>query len=318
VSRHALASARGFAEAGVVPVVKHFPGHGSVPADSHVTLPVQRRSLRQLRRIDLRPFAEAADAGLPAVMVGHLDVRAVAPGVPSSLSRAVVTGLLREELGYDGLVVTDALDMAAVEQRSPSRVVGVRTLQAGSDVVLMPRDPAAARAGIVRAVRSGRLPRARLEQAATRMLAVLAHADRQPRPKRGLGSGARDSARLSAAAVTVLAGPCRGRLVGPSVRVRGGDPEAVARVRSAARAAGLRTGRGESVVLLDGDEPPTRAQVAVALDAPYVLGRSRAPVRVATFGSTPGAMRALVAVLLGRARAPGRLPVDVPGVRTGC
>ncbi|MBD8868551.1 beta-N-acetylhexosaminidase [Nocardioides sp. MJB4] len=318
VSRHALAAARGLAAAGVVPVVKHFPGHGSVPADSHRVLPVQRRSLARLRQVDLRPFAAAVDAGLPAVMVGHLDVAAVDPGVPSSLSGPVLTGLLRGRLGFDGLVVTDALDMAAVRDRVRSRAVGTRALRAGADVVLMPRSPAAARAGIVGAVRSGRLPRERLEEAATRMLATLGHADRvRPRPT-APGSGAAASRRLSAAAVTVVAGPCSGRLVGDGVRVRGSDPAQVATFRAAARAAGLPLGAGTNVTLLGRGADPVRRGVAVALATPYVLGRSRAPVRIATFGSTPGAMSALVQVLLGRARAPGRLPVEVPGVRAGC
>ena len=79
VAEHAVAAARGLLDAGIVPVVKHFPGHGSVPADSHQTLPVQTRSLRELREVDLVPFAAAVAAGLPAVMVGHLDVRAVDP-----------------------------------------------------------------------------------------------------------------------------------------------------------------------------------------------------------------------------------------------
>ena len=98
----------------MLPVLKHFPGHGSVPADSHVSLPVQTRSRAELDRIDLVPFRAAVEAGAPAVMVGHLDVRAIDPRVPSSLSRKVVTDLLREEMGFGGLVVTDALDMAGV------------------------------------------------------------------------------------------------------------------------------------------------------------------------------------------------------------
>ena len=98
----------------MAPVLKHFPGHGSVPADSHLSLPVQDRSLRELRRVDLAPFAAAVDDGVPAVMTGHLDIRAVDPRTPATLSRPVVTGLLRRELGFEGLVVTDSLQMDAV------------------------------------------------------------------------------------------------------------------------------------------------------------------------------------------------------------
>ena len=138
VAEHVVAAADGFSGAGVLPVIKHFPGHGSVPADSHLTLPVQTKSLADLEVSDLVPFREAVTAGLPAVMVGHIDVRAVDPRVPSSLSRKVTTGLLRDELGFGGLVVTDSLRMAGVTRgRSPGRTA-VQAIRAGSDVLLMP------------------------------------------------------------------------------------------------------------------------------------------------------------------------------------
>ena len=228
VAEHAVAAARGLLDAGIVPVVKHFPGHGSVPADSHQTLPVQRRSLRELREVDLVPFAAAVAAGLPAVMVGHLDVRAVDPGVPSSMSRKVIDGVLRDELGFGGLVVTDSLQMAALRSaRGPAPAV--RSLVAGADLLLMPPDPAVARAAVVRAVRTGALSRQRLRQAATRTVALLLHQRASsPRPADGgPGEAARASRRLSAAAITSVAGPCRGDLVGPVVSPRG-DAGAVA------------------------------------------------------------------------------------------
>lgn len=348
VSAHTAAAARGLSSGGVVPVLKHFPGHGSVTADSHRTLPVQGRTARQLRAVDLVPFADAVDAGAPAIMVGHLDVRSVDPRVPSSLSPKVVTGLLRDRLGFDGLVVTDALDMAGVASgRSPGQVA-VKALTAGNDVLLMPTDPAAARAGIVRAVRDGRVPRDRLEQAAARQVALLLH-HRATAPRGApAGSGRAASRALSAAAVTSVAGPCEGPLVpGPVVPV--GAPVAVANFRVAAAAAGLALGR---ITYEKPPRPPKRkkkqlrrwrrieptpvfsgtplafsgyrggagaAPIVVATDTPYVLGRVGAGVRLATYGETPGAMAALVEVLAGRRRAPGRLPVDVAGVpRRGC
>ena len=100
----------------MIGTLKHFPGHGSVTVDSHRALPVLRTSLAELRRTDLVPFRRGIEAGASAVMVGHLDVRAVDPGVPASLSRKVVTGLLRGELGFRGLVLTDALSMGAVAE----------------------------------------------------------------------------------------------------------------------------------------------------------------------------------------------------------
>lgn len=319
VAEHAVAAARGYQAAGVVPTLKHFPGHGSLTADSHRTLPVQRKSVRELERSDYLPFRAGVDAGLPSVMVGHIDVRAVDPDMPASLSRAVITGELRDRLGFDGLVVTDALDMQGVAARFSSAQVAVRALAAGADVVLMPPSPRAARDGIVRAVEDGRLSSDRLVQAATRQVALLLHqraAGTTPRPP---GSGRAVAARWSAAAVTSVAGPCRGRLVGRTVQVRGAASD-VQRFRAAASAAGLKVARrGTTVRLVGSAGGPVTGEVLVALDRPYVLGAARARVRLATYGSTPGAMRALVDVLLGRASAPGRLPVRVPGVpRPGC
>ena len=354
VSRHVMAAARGFLDAGVVPVLKHFPGHGSVTADSHVTLPVQRRSVRELSRRDWVPFVRAIDAGLPALMVGHLDVRAVDPGVPSSLSRPVVTGLLRERLGFRGLVVTDALDMAAVRRHLGPDRAAVAALRAGADVALMPEDPAGARAAIVRAVRGGYLTRLRLEQAAARQVALLLHQRTlraRPQPP---GAARPLAARLSAEALTSVAGPCSGRIA-PDRPIPFGDPDAVASFRVAAQEAGLALGRvdhvkpprpeikkkwskkrkqrvlrrwraieprpvlrGTRIDLVGAGDPVPPSDYVVAVDTPYVLGRTGAAVRVATYGDGLGPMRALVAFWLGRAPAPGHLPVDVPGVRRGC
>ncbi len=348
VAAQTAAAVRGFVAGGVVPVLKHFPGHGSVTADSHRTLPVQTRTLAQLRSTDLVPFAGAVQAGTSAIMVGHLDVRAVDPRVPSSLSRKVVTGLLRDELGFQGLAVTDALDMAGVVAgRSPGEVA-VKALKAGNDVLLMPSDPAAAVKGVVRAVRDGRVPEHRLEQAAARQIALLLHhvatAPKGAKP----GSGAPASRALSAAAITSVAGPCAGPLVtGPVVPI--GSPVAVANFRAAAATAGMTLG---TITYEKPPKPPKRKKkklrkwrkldptpvfhgtplgftgyrggatntpLVVATDAPYVLGDVGAGVRIATYGETPGAMAALVDVLLGTAAAPGRLPVEVSGVeRRGC
>lgn len=318
VARTATAAARGFRTAGVVPVLKHFPGHGSVPADSHQTLPVQRKSLSALRRSDLVPFAAGVRAGMSAVMVAHIDVRAVDPGVPSSVSRPVVSGLLRGELGFEGLVVTDALNMAGVARRFGSAESAVRALRAGADVLLMPPSPAAARAGIVEAVRRGALPLRRLRQAAARQVALLLHQRGMAAQALPPGGAARASYRLSRAGITVVSGRCSGRLVGRSVSVSG-PSLAVARFRAAARRAGLDVGGGDRLALVGYGGGARSADVVVAMDRPYVLGASSARVKIATYGDTPGAMRALVDVLLGRRQAPGRLPVRVTGVdRPGC
>ena len=321
VTAQVLAAARGYRSAGVVPVLKHFPGHGSVTSDSHLTLPVQRRSLAELTGRDLVPFRAGIDAGLPSVMVGHLDVRAVDPGTPSSLSRKVVTGLLRKRLGFHGLATTDSLAMHAISDRFDSGEAAVRALRAGEDLVMMPPSPRAARDGIVRAVRTGRLSSARLVQAATRHVALLTHRRAQGATPRPPGSAWDLSAQWSAAALTSVAGPCSGPLVGRRVRVTG-PPTAVATFKDAAEDAGLRVTRkkGTMIRLVGRGGAPAHGGVVVALDTPYVLGASRAKVaKVATYGQTPGAMAVLAAFLQGRAPAPGHLPVAVAGVdRNGC
>ena len=319
VARHVVAFARGLADAGIVPVLKHFPGHGSVSTDSHRGLPVQRKTQEALLTSDLVPFQDAIGDGIPAVMTGHIAVLSEDPGVPASLSAKVTTGLLRDQLGFGGLVVTDALDMTAVTARYPDAQAVVQALASGADVVLMPRDPRRARDSIVRAVRSGDLSRNRLSQAAARMLATLIHTKAQGSRPTAPGSGAALSLRLSRAALTSVSGPCSGRLVRKHVRVYGPDALRRAFKRDGHRV-GLRFGKGPKVYLVPyGARAPRKADVVVALDRPGVLGRTRARVRLATYGDTDASIRALVDVLVGHARAPGRLPVAVPGVpRRGC
>ncbi|HJU97467.1 MAG TPA: glycoside hydrolase family 3 protein [Jiangellaceae bacterium] len=311
---------RGYAESGIVATIKHFPGHGSVPADSHVQLPVQDAALDELRRRDLVPFRTAIGAGVPAVMVGHIDVTAIDPGVPSSLS-APVLGLLRDELGFDGLVVTDALDMAAVTGGFGTGDATVRSLAAGVDLVLMPPDVRAAHAAIVEAVADGTLPAARLAEAATRGVALMVHqaAGVGPPPAEVVGSHGVLSYEASLAGLTVVSGACTGALVGPSIQITGGTRADRTLLAEAAEAAGLEIGSGEVVRLLAGTSPGS-GDVVVALDTPYGLSESTAASgRIALYGRTPGAFRALVAVLTGAASGGGTLPVEVPGAdRRGC
>lgn len=232
------------------------------------------------------------------------------------MSRRLITGVLRERLGFDGLIVSDSLQMAGVADTRDSAQSAVDGIKAGLDVLLMPPDPAAARDGLVAAVRTGKLTRHRLEQSAARQIALLLHgAGEKGAP---VGSGAPASAALSAGAITVVAGPCEGRIVGDAVQPTG-DPDAVAEFTAAAQRAGLAVGGGDSVALIGYGGAGTSADVVVATDTPYPLGSSTAPVKIATFGVTPGAMDALVAVLVGEASAPGTLPVQVAGVeRAGC
>jgi beta-N-acetylhexosaminidase len=311
---------RGYADAGIVAVAKHFPGHGSVPADSHVELPVQTATLDELRRRDLVPFAAAIESRVPAVMVGHIDVRDVDAGMPSSLSPEVV-GLLREELGFDGLVVTDAQNMAAVTRAYGAGEAAVRALRAGVDVVLMPADVRSAHAAIVAAVSDDGLPAARLAEAATRVVALMirqAEGRAIPSPA-VVGSHESQSYVVSLAGLTVVSGPCSGPLVGDSIQIFGATQPDRDRFAEAAAAAGLSVGSGDAVRLLSGDRPGS-GDVVVALDTPYGLEDSAAATaRIALYGRTPSAFRALADVLAGNATGRGTLPVEVRDVeRQGC
>ena len=136
---------------GLVPVAKHFPGHGRTPLDSHLLLPEVDAARAELERTELTPFRQALDAGCPAVLVAHVRYPALDPNWPASLSARVVGGLLRGQLGFGGLVLSDDLEMAAVREQWGVDGAAVKFLQAGGDLALVCRD-AAARAATILAV----------------------------------------------------------------------------------------------------------------------------------------------------------------------
>ena len=170
-ARAAVAFMRGLAAGGVAPVGKHFPGHGATTVDSHHRLPVVAASMARLHAHDLAPFRAAIRSGLDAVMVGHLVVRAVDPRTPATLSPAVVGGLLRERLGFGGLVVSDALEMGAIAGTVTLPVAAERAVAAGVDQLVLSGHgavPAVLRQ-LERAVAGGRLSRARVREAFLRV-----------------------------------------------------------------------------------------------------------------------------------------------------
>lgn len=167
VSRYVEATVRGLQEGGVTATLKHFPGHGDTHTDSHLSLPVVTATADRLARVELAPFRAGIAAGARSVMVGHLSVPAL-DDVPATLSKAVVTGLLRGTLAFDGLVVTDAMTMKALSGDAPE--LAVRAIQAGNDVVLMSPDTAGAIAAVVSAVRSGRIEEGRIDASVRRIL----------------------------------------------------------------------------------------------------------------------------------------------------
>ena len=171
VAKSVEAALDGLLAGGVIPTVKHFPGHGSVTTDSHVEVPIQDRDLDDLRENDFVPFQAAVSAGVPVVMMGHVALEVLDPQVPASLS-APAYELLRDELGFDGVIVTDAMNMQAITKSTGVGQEALRALEAGADLVLMPTDIAAAHDAVVGALASGDLDRDRIEEAATRVVAL--------------------------------------------------------------------------------------------------------------------------------------------------
>lgn len=163
---------RGAQENGAMATAKHFPGHGDVNTDSHTSVPVVPGDLAELNRVELVPFRAAISAGVGAVMSGHLVVPALEPdkNVPATLSPRILTDLLRNKMGFDGIEVTDALDMAGVTQIDSPPNVAVRAVNAGIDVLLIPPNPDAAIAAMKEAVASGELPITKVNEAVRRIL----------------------------------------------------------------------------------------------------------------------------------------------------
>ncbi len=157
---------RALEQAGLISCAKHFPGHGDTVVDSHIALPVIKKTREDLKGIDLVPFIKAIKTGVSSIMVGHLAVPSL-DDVPASLSRKIMYGLLREELGFKGLILTDALDMHAL---SSTRDVPVKCINAGADVLLHPTDADAAVAGLLSAVESGEIDERTVNNAAGRIV----------------------------------------------------------------------------------------------------------------------------------------------------
>jgi beta-N-acetylhexosaminidase len=179
VSRRVVEFIRGARSAGMMTVVKHFPGHGDTETDSHLAMPVLDVDRPRLDQVELTPFRAAIGAGVDGVMTAHLAVPALDPLPrlrPATLSPRILTDLLRVELGFDGLVVTDALHMDGVRRQGRSGDVAVAAVKAGADVLLIPPDEAEAIDALVRAVRRGELSEARLDRSVRRVLAAKAAA----------------------------------------------------------------------------------------------------------------------------------------------
>ncbi len=168
VSGLAVATMKGIKSQGVVPVVKHFPGHGDTAVDSHVDLPVSYKSMKQLKSFELLPFESAIDQGADMMMVAHIKLPEIdKTGLPASLSHAVITGLLRDDLGFKGVVITDDLEMGAIAKHYGTGDAAVKAVEAGADMVLVCHtyeSQTEAIDAIAKAVKNGQISEERIDE----------------------------------------------------------------------------------------------------------------------------------------------------------
>ena len=157
----------------VLVTAKHFPGHGDTAEDSHIQLARLDQSKERIESVELVPFRAAVEHGVDSIMTAHMAVPAFEPsGAPATVSRSVLTGLLRDELGFKGLIVTDALEMQGIAALYSQGDMAVRAVEAGADVLLMPSDPEACIRALIAAVKSGRISRQRIDASAGRIMAA--------------------------------------------------------------------------------------------------------------------------------------------------
>ncbi|WP_328476007.1 glycoside hydrolase family 3 protein [Actinoplanes sp. NBC_00393] len=288
---------------------KHFPGHGDTATDSHTGLPVITHTREEWQRIDAPPFRAAIAAGVDTIMSAHIVVPALDPsGDPATLSRPIITGLLREELGYRGVIVTDSLEMAAVRQKYGDDRVPVLALKAGVDMLLMPPNMQVAYDAVLGAVGSGELTEARIDQSVRRILAL--------KQKRGVLTAAPAD---PAAAERVVGSPAHLRIA------RSVTDRTVTAIRNDAGLLPLAAGKSVLVTGWNSSAYNTIAALAGAMDATPLIAnqpddakvaevvtaaRSRDVTVVLTNNAVDSRQQALVAALLGTGK-----PVVVVAVR---
>lgn len=307
VSEAVVGQVGGFDEAEVLATAKHFPGHGDTATDSHLGLAEVTHSKKKMAAVDLPPFQAAIDAGVPAIMVAHVTAPAY-DTKPASVSEKIVTGLLRDQMGFDGLVVTDSLGMGAVASRP---ALYTEVIRAGVDVLLMPNDPGEAAAQVNRAVKRGTIPTERLQEAvehvleAKQRLGLLEAPPEYPAPPTVQFS--RDTARdIAASGITVI-GTCR-QLVESGATVVGSGAAADG-VRAGLRSVGVPAGPTRVVVQATS---PGATDIWVATGSPYEALNSPARQRVLTYGDVEASGWAAGRAIAGRIEQLGGLPVKGP------
>ncbi|MGQ8875158.1 beta-N-acetylhexosaminidase [Paenibacillus sp. TSA_86.1] len=178
VTRMGIAGMKGLRSEGVIPVVKHFPGHGDTSVDSHLDLPVVNKSEKQLAELEWIPFQAAVKEQAEAVMVAHILFPKLDPNYPASLSKVIIGDHLRGKFKYDGVVITDDLSMGAISKNYPLREATVATVQAGSDILLVAHSYESAKTifdTLISAVKSGIIKESRIDESVYRILALKQH-----------------------------------------------------------------------------------------------------------------------------------------------
>lgn len=173
VAQMAVAEAKGLESRNVLPTLKHFPGHGSTAADTHEGYAYTDRTLEELMGSELQPFIAGIEADVPFIMAAHISVPSITGSdIPCSLSEYMLTDVLRGQLGYEGIIITDAMNMGAISNDYSSADAAVTAVQAGADIILMPADFQAAYRGVLSAVQSGEISEERIDESVTRILRV--------------------------------------------------------------------------------------------------------------------------------------------------
>ncbi|MCY9785548.1 glycoside hydrolase family 3 protein [Nocardiopsis sp. EMB25] len=344
VAEMVVAEADAYAGAGVVPVVKHFPGHGDTDVDSHTGLPVIDLPRQTWEAEHLPPFRAAVAAGVDAVMTAHV----LMPGLdgsrdpePATLSPALIDGVLRDELGFDGVVTTDALNMEGVRQTHSDGEVAVRAVEAGVDQLLMPPDPAAAVAALRAAVDGGRLTEERIDASVLRVLTlkekrgILTEAPPEPVDPDAAAAAVTDPAhaeaaqRVADASVTLVRNEddLLPLAEGTRVSVRGEGADRIAVTLADAGLEVVDSGADVVVVGTDGARRSaaqrTPVEFALAQGTPVVVVAQGGPydlevfpevdAYLAVYSSVDVSRTAAARVIAGEVEPSGKLPVDIPG-----
>ncbi|WP_150239088.1 glycoside hydrolase family 3 protein [Nocardiopsis quinghaiensis] len=343
VAQMAVAEAGAYSANGVASVVKHFPGHGDTDVDSHSGLPVIDLPRDRWEAEHLPPFEAAVDAGVDAIMTAHVLMPRLDESEdpePATISPELIDGILREELGYDGLVTTDALNMEGVRQRHSDGEIAVRVLEAGVDQLLMPPDPAAAVSAIREAVEQGRLTEERVDESVLRVLTLKEKRgvlEAEPVDAEGAAAVLEDpehaeaAQRVADASATLVRN--EGGLLplaeGSGVRVQGVGAEEIAATLTEsgvnvvngsggeADAVVVGTGGGSGASEQSGLVGAARAEglpvVVVSQGTPYDLAAfPEAEAFLALYSSVDVSRAAAARVIAGLVEPSGKLPVDIP------